>query len=272
MTLRTAESVSSGPFACESFTAPDIAVDLGTAYLRACSTASSEILERPSWVDDSAGVRCHPLRGGAIVDADAATRLLTIVLRRLRTWHARRPNVLATVPTDVSADEKADVIESLIRAGAGMVAIVPEPVAAAVGASLGDGVRMLIDIGEGVTDIAVLERGILGYRASIRLGCADMRDGATASVAAANAATDTIAAFAKYAYEELDRATRARVRSHGICITGGGALMSGIGPAVAAQLDAGVFRPAEPLRSVIAGARKLIDGDARHVWSGFPVS
>lgn len=219
-----------------------------------------------------------------------------MVFRRLRTWHARRPNVLATVPTDVSEEEKDIVIESLFHAGAGTVAIVPEPVAAAVGLSLhaADDSRMLIDVGEGVTDVAVLERGILTCRATIRLGCAEMRDDVVAaaahegvlltrrdadailrdsvSAAAASPAIETIAAFAGRTYRDLEKSTRTRVSSNGVCITGGGALSFGLVYAVAAQLGVRVFRPEAPLRAVIDGARKLLDGEARHVWGGFPLS
>jgi actin-like ATPase involved in cell morphogenesis len=266
MTTHTDVAVSADPFTCRDFSAPDLAIDLGTGYLRAYSTATSEVLELPSPVDDPDGVQRYPLRGGVIVDRDAATRLLSSVLRRLRTWHARPPNVLATVPTDASAEERDLLVESLFRAGSGMVAIVPEPVAAAVGLSLhSDDCQMLIDVGEGVTDIAVLERGIVVHRASIRLGCAEMRD-------CVSAATGTIAAFASYTYRELSESTRRRVRANGVWITGGGALASGLLSAVAARLEVRVFRPEEPLRAVIDGARRLLGGDAGHVWDGFPVS
>lgn len=283
-------------FSCGTFSAPDIAIDLGTAFLRACSTATAGILEMPASVDDGNGVKRHPLRGGAVVDVEAATRLLAIALGALRTWHARPPRVLATVPTDVSADEQDDLVEALVRAGAGMVAIVPEPVAAAVGVSLHTAadVRMLIDVGEGVTDIALLERGILLDRASIRLGCAQMREGVIAAVAhegvtltqtqadallcdpASAAGTSTarsaIAAFVRDACRQLHRSAREDVRSHGVCITGGGALTCGVASAVAAHAGVRVFRPERPLQAVIRGSRTLLGGDARHVWGGFPSS
>ena len=82
MTVYVESSESAAPFTCGTFSAPDLAIDLGTAYLRACSTATSEVLEMPSWVDEPDGARLRPLRGGVIVDDDAAARLLTIVLRR----------------------------------------------------------------------------------------------------------------------------------------------------------------------------------------------
>lgn len=93
-----------------------------------------------------------------------------------------------------------------------------------------------------------------------------------ASAAAASAAIETIAAFVSHTYRELEPSTRARVSSNGVCITGGGALTFGVVSAVAARLGVPVFRPEEPLRAVIDGARKLLDGDARHVWGGFPIA
>lgn len=284
-------------FVCRSFSAPDLAVDFGTANLRVWSTTSG-VAEVPSRVGNEEA-STEPLRAGVIVDGDGAARLLHAVFRRLRTWHARPPRVLATVPGDASEEERVALVSALRDAGADAVAIVPEPVAAAVGCGLVDAsgeVRMIVDVGEGVTEVAVLSRGLLLHRDSIRLACSDMRDcvqiaaaglgvrlsreDADAIVASNDAtlpyatavaiAAETIAEFVRNVYRDLDSRTRRRIeRSGGVCLTGGGSLVATLRRAVETQLELPISVPRDPLHAVIAGSRRLLDGEAAHVWAGF---
>lgn len=242
-------------FVCRDFTTPDVAVDLGTATLRVCTTASDVV---------TAGSR-NAMRGGVIVDRDAAARLLGNALSALRSWHARPPRVLATIPGDADERERETLVSALYRAGAGRVVLLSEPIAAAVGAGLVDdttSVRMIVDVGEGVTEAAVVSRGVLLHRASIRLACADVRESREPAI-------ETIAAFVARMYQDLDRRISTRVARDGVILTGGGALVRGLRHALAHRLRLDVSVPADPLRAVISGARKLLDGEAAHVWSGF---
>lgn len=242
-------------FVCRHFSAPDVAVDLGTASLRVCTTASDVV---------TAGSR-NAMRGGVIVDGDAATRLLGSALHALRSWHTRRPRVLATVPGDADEQEREALMSALYRAGAGQVVLLPEPIAAAVGAGLVDdtaSVRMIVDVGEGVTEAAVVSKGVLLHRSSIRLACADVRESRAPAI-------ETIAAFVAWMYRDLDRRISDRIARDGVCFTGGGALVRGLRRALARHLRLRLSVPADPLRVVISGARKLLDGEAAHVWDGF---
>ena len=85
--------------------------------------------------------------------------------------------MLICAPSDVSTTEKEALFEATRRAGARRVAIVPEPLAAAVGAGLdlsSPYAQMLVDIGDGVTDIAVIRDGEIIQTAAIRKAGSDL--------------------------------------------------------------------------------------------------
>jgi rod shape-determining protein MreB len=125
--------------------------------------------------DDGSAV--SPLRAGVIEDVDAAVSLLTPLFRRARRLGLVRPRVLACAPTDACDDERAAIVEAASRAGAGTVKIVPEPLAAAIGAGLDVAspyAQMLVDMGDGVTDIAVICSGSVIASSAIRTACSDL--------------------------------------------------------------------------------------------------
>ena len=105
-------------------------------------------------------VAVRPLRDGVIADFEAAERMLTDFIRRAthRTGWVR-PRVVIGVPAEITQVERRAVRDSTLRARAGEVYLVDEPVAAAIGSGLpitepfGN---MIVDIGGGTTDIAVI--------------------------------------------------------------------------------------------------------------------
>jgi rod shape-determining protein MreB len=103
----------------------------------------------------------RPIKEGVIADFDAAEKMMTHFIRkahrRLGSW--MRPRVVIGVPTEITPVERRAVKDSAHRAKASEVHLVDEPMAAAVGAGLpiGDAAgNMIIDIGGGTTDIAVI--------------------------------------------------------------------------------------------------------------------
>jgi rod shape-determining protein MreB len=103
----------------------------------------------------------RPIRDGVIADFDATEKMLTHFIkkahRHLRSW--ARPRVVIGVPTEITPVERRAVKDSTYRAKASEVHLVDEPMAAAVGAGLpiADAAgNMVIDIGGGTTDIAVI--------------------------------------------------------------------------------------------------------------------
>jgi rod shape-determining protein MreB len=87
--------------------------------------------------------------------------------------------VLACAPTGACEEERAALVEAARRAGASEVFIAPEPMAAAIGAGLDISshyAQMLVDIGDGVTDIAVIRSGNLILTSAVRTACSDLRN------------------------------------------------------------------------------------------------
>lgn len=187
------------------FADPDLALDLGTANTRLYALGLGMVADEPSTVNRGRGSeasemlelersarsnsivrRVAPLRSGVITDVDAATQLLEPLVRRAQRYGLIKPRAIACAPTDVSETEREALIEATRRAGVSAVKVVPEPLAAAVGAGLDLSLpyaQMLVDIGDGVTDIAVIRSGELVKTAAIRLACSDMHEAVRRMVA-----------------------------------------------------------------------------------------
>jgi rod shape-determining protein MreB len=123
------------------------------------------------------GSTVSPLRAGVVEDVEAAAMLLAPMFRRARRLGLIRPRVLACAPTDAREDERDALVEAATRAGASSVRIAPEPLAAAIGAGLDVSspyAQMLVDVGDGVTDIAVIASGTVLCSSAIRTACSDL--------------------------------------------------------------------------------------------------
>jgi rod shape-determining protein MreB and related proteins len=175
-----------------AFRAPDQAIDFGTAFLRVAAGSGGAIIERRSALPPappaSRGQRppaAHPaLQRGVISDVDTAMAVLEPVMRLLR-GRLAPPRVLACVPRDASPQERERLTEAARAAGAGEIALVAEPVASAVGAGIktdGAHAQLLVDIGDGVTDLAVLRGGQMIVSRSLRVACGDLRAALVAHV------------------------------------------------------------------------------------------
>lgn len=156
-----------------------LAFDVGTATIRACSETSA-IIERPSAVREElegAVIHRRALRGGVVCDVAAAAEAIAPVIAELSS-RRRRPGALVFTPSDASAAERERLMEAVSEAGAAVVAVVPEPLAAAVGAGLdmsSEYAQLLVDLGEGVTDVALIAGGAILRTEARRIGCADLR-------------------------------------------------------------------------------------------------
>lgn len=174
-------------------TRPNIAIDLGNANTRIYSCEMGMVAEEPSLVrrvplkataqDTDTLINylntkfvSYPLRGGVVVDLPAAVALLKPLLKRARRT-LRAPVSLACAPTDASETERKRLADSVLHAGASRVAIVPEPLVASIGAGIDTSLphsQVLIDIGDGVTDLAVIRDGRLIYSSALRTACNDL--------------------------------------------------------------------------------------------------
>jgi rod shape-determining protein MreB and related proteins len=176
------------------FGARDLAIDLGTANTIVFAAGRGIVVDEPSIVaintlsDKTEAVghdaramvgrtpstitTIRPMRDGVIADFDAAERMLTSFIRKAQgpySW--RRTRVVIGIPSGITQVERRAVIDSAYRAKASQVHLVEEGIAAAIGAGLpvteacGS---MVVDIGGGTTDIAVVALGGMVYDRSVR--------------------------------------------------------------------------------------------------------
>jgi rod shape-determining protein MreB and related proteins len=175
----------------------DIAIDLGTANTLVHVVNRGVIIDEPSVVAvrTRGGLRevlavgqkakmmvgrtpesietIRPLRDGVIADFIATEEMLRQFIRRAKTtMNFRRPRILICVPAGATPVERRAVYETAMSAGASKVYLLEEPVAAAIGAGLPvdePAGSMVVDIGGGTTDIAVLSLGGVVQARSLRV-------------------------------------------------------------------------------------------------------
>lgn len=119
----------------------------------------------------------RPMKDGVIADYRVTEAMLRYYIdKALGKWNFIKPEVLVSVPAGVTSTERRAVIEAAIKAGAKNAYVVKEPILAAIGAgipiheAMG---HMIVDIGGGTTDVAVISLG--GIVASISVKCAGNR-------------------------------------------------------------------------------------------------
>ena len=119
----------------------------------------------------------RPLRQGAILDFDVTQRMIRLLLNRAGTNRFNRPRVLICVPTAITEVERRAVTEAARRAGAADAQLIEQPVAAAVGAGLPINEplgNMVVDIGGGTTEAAVISLGGVVSLRAIKVGSFDL--------------------------------------------------------------------------------------------------
>ena len=159
----------------------DIGIDLGTTSVMVATRGKGVLLREPSVVamDKNTGrllnvgmaaqrmlgrtpgniVAIRPLRDGAISDYDMTTRMLRELVRKAINFSLFKPRIVISVSSGITEVEERAVIDAGIEAGARKVYLIEAPLAAAIGSGIDiskpDG-HMVIDIGGGTTDVAVL--------------------------------------------------------------------------------------------------------------------
>ncbi|HOA84678.1 MAG TPA: rod shape-determining protein [Bacillota bacterium] len=119
----------------------------------------------------------RPVQGGVIAEPEAATRMLRRYFKRLEAVSLfRRPDVIASVPCNINEVERRALEDTIYDAGARQVFIIEAPLAAALGAGLpvaGAKGSMIVNIGGGCTQAAVLSMGRIVISDSLRVGGID---------------------------------------------------------------------------------------------------
>lgn len=181
---------------------PDLAIDLGTANTLVYVAGKGIVLNEPSMlaVDRRSGdvvgcgtaardmlgrtpgniVAIRPLREGVIADFKMAERMLNYFIQKAhRRRTLMRPRVVIGVPSETTEVEKRAVLDSTYRAKASEVHLVEQPVVAALGAGLPvtePSGNMVVDIGGGTTDIAIISLSGVVYSRSLRVAGNHMDD------------------------------------------------------------------------------------------------
>ena len=174
--------------------AKDIGIDLGTASVLVYVKGKGVVLNEPSVVamDKTTGkllkvgtdaqamlgrtpgniIAIRPLREGVISDYDMTERMLKEFIHKVAGFSFFKPRVIICVPSGITEVEERAVIDAGIQAGARKVYLIEEPVAAAIGAGIDitqpDG-HMVVDIGGGTADIAVISLSGVVESASIKV-------------------------------------------------------------------------------------------------------
>ena len=182
----------------------DMGIDLGTCNTLVCVRGQGIVLNEPSVVavrkgtnqvlhDNAVGLfakemlgktpgsisAIRPMKDGVIADFDITEAMLGYFIRKA---HAKRgiglrPRVVIAVPSGITAVEKRAVFNSAERAGARRVYLVDEPMACAIGAGLPitePTASMIVDIGGGTTEVAIMSLAGISVCESIRVAGDDM--------------------------------------------------------------------------------------------------
>lgn len=116
----------------------------------------------------------RPMRDGVIADFDVAEEMIKFFIRKVnRSSSLARPRILVCVPHGATPVEKRAIKESVLKAGARKAGLISEPIAAAIGAGMPitePTGNMVVDIGGGTTEVAVLSLGDVVYARSVRVG------------------------------------------------------------------------------------------------------
>jgi rod shape-determining protein MreB len=177
----------------------DVAIDLGTANTLVYVAGQGIVVSEPSVVAiDSESGEVHavgveaermigrtpaaisavrPLRHGVIADFEVTEQMLRYFIRRVLGRRGAHPRVIICAPSGVTEVEQRAVEQAALAAGARRVQLIEEPIAAAIGAGLAIEEpigRMIVDVGGGTSEVAVISLGGIVVSKSIRMGGYEM--------------------------------------------------------------------------------------------------
>ena len=173
----------------------DIAMDLGTANTLVYIKDEGVVLNEPSVVAvsdngekvEAVGLEAkqmfgrtpgglqtiRPMKDGVIADFNVTNRMITYFIKKVlkKNWLIK-PRIMIGVPTCITQVEKKAVVEAALMSGVREVHLIEEPMAAAIGANIPvhkpEG-NMVVDIGGGTSDVAIISLSAIAYGESVRL-------------------------------------------------------------------------------------------------------
>ena len=303
-----------------TFVSKDIGMDLGTSNILLTIKGKGIVLNEPSVVainrqnnqivatgheakemlgrtpEQIRAVR--PMKDGVIADFTAAQMMIRNVITKVcKRYNAGRPRVVVGVPSGITEVEERAVEEAVTQAGAREVYLIEEPMAAAIGAGIDVAEptgNMVVDIGGGTTEVAVISLGGIVVSDSIRvagdtmddeikleLGCAitlvtqksmeirgrELTTGlpenkivTSEQVQEAMAPSiEKIIDLVKATLEKTPPELASDIIERGIVLTGGGALIKGIDTLISQKIEIPVYVADRPLDCVANGTGKTIE-------------
>lgn len=273
------------------WTRESVAIDLGTARTRirlpdrdVCVEAPSvlasdgwgaaRLVGREAWAwptgqryaPDAPLRLVWPMHAGVVSNGPACGQLVDLILRGAGRRRVRRARVLLGVPAGASSGDREAAATAVAEAAGGTVTTVDEPLAAAMGAGVdvaGGSARLLVDIGAGVTEVAMIgpwsllaarpvPRGAAAFTPSLggggRSGGSDVeppRAGGDALHLVVAAVTEVL--------QSLPARQRRAVAGRGLVLTGGGALVPGLPGRLSAAAGMTVTTAPGPTRATVDG-------------------
>ena len=297
----------------------DMAIDLGTANTLVAITGQGIVINEPSVVaiersthrvlavgheaknminhtPDTFSAE-HPLHDGVIADYDVTEAMISAFINkaapRRYPWQPK-PRIVVCIPCGATSVEKRAVFEATIQAGARQAYLIEEPMAAAMGADLPvtePTGSMVVDIGGGTTEVAVISLGGIVTSSSLRLAgnrldeaiAVHLRDllgikigERTAEVIkikigsilpfqsedvrdALQAPIDEMVVHIKETFKKTNPDLASDIISNGILLTGGGGLLAGLDRYLSQQLEIPVWTSETALTNVVSGCLKVLE-------------
>ncbi len=276
----------------------DIGVDLGTANIIVYRKGKGIVLREPSVVAMSVTkkkilavgeearlmigrtpgtiVAIRPLSEGVIADYTTTEKMLGYILDKVcGRRRLFKPRVLVSVPSGVTNVERRAVIQATRAAGAGEAYTIEEPMAAAIGAGLPistPGGNMVLDIGGGTTDIAVISLDGIVVSNSLRIGRMEVRgrdlvaglpktvEVTSEEIRAAMAEPiNLIVERVKATLEQTPPELSSDIIERGITLTGGGALVRELDRLLSLETNIPVHVADDPLSCVALGTGRALE-------------
>jgi actin-like ATPase involved in cell morphogenesis len=230
-----------------SWRRPTLAIDLGTAFVRVGTPSQPLAVEQR--VPAVAG-RARAMRAGVVHDIDAAAAVLQSAMRQLAVGNVHRARTLVSVPATATPVERQAVRWVMEVAGVGSeLVLIDEPLAAAVGLGLDiadDRPRLIVDVGHGISEAAVVASGALRAIRGVRVGCAQLGDPVTGTRTA-----DDVSRMVVDLIGELQLDEAAAIDE--VHLVGGGSLLTGVQRGIAEATGLPIRLDAERLHAVVRG-------------------
>src|SRR5246500_2488606 len=281
----------------------DMAVDLGTANTLVYVRGRGIVLSEPSVVAvDSRTGEVHavgieakrmlgrtpgtiqairPLKDGVIADFEVTEEMLRHFIQKVHQNRWAHPRVVVCVPSGVTGVEKRAVEEACLSAGARQAYLIEEPMAAAIGAGLPVGEptgSMVVDIGGGTSEVAVISLGGIVVSQSIRVGGDELDEAIInyvkreykllTSEEIRGALEEPVSQIIDAVKQTLDRTPpelASDIMDRGIMLAGGGSLLQGIEERLRHETQMPAHLAESPLTCVAVGSgRSLEEFEAIH--------